>query len=75
METNDFQFCQKIVILLGFQMLKVLTRTFIVALVTFVWAKQEREKKRRNPSEERKGEAGGGKAAFNVKYGIFDFKT
>ena len=49
--------------------------TFIVAMVTFVWAKQEREKKRRNPSEERKGEAGGGKAAFNVKYGIFDFKT
>ena len=45
METNDFQFCQKIVILLGFQMLKVLTRTFIVAMVTFVWAKQEREKK------------------------------
>ena len=44
-------------------------------MVTFVWAKQEREKKRRNPSEERKGEAGGGKAAFNVKYGIFDFKT
>lgn len=44
-------------------------------MVTFVWAKQVREKKRRNPSEERKGEAGGGKAAFNVKYGISDFKT
>ena len=59
----------------GFSNVEGLTRTFIVAMVTFVWAKQVREKKRRNPSEERKGEAGGGKAAFNVKYGISDFKT
>lgn len=40
-----------------------------------LFGQNRREKKRRNPSEERKGEAGGGKAAFNVKYGIFDFKT
>ena len=35
----------------------------------------EGKKKRRNPSEERKGKAAGGKVAFNVKYGIFDFKN